>query len=378
MDSGDDVLLADGSGIEELAHEFVIAFGDQFDESFMRGLGLLGHVGGNVFDAGAAVAADLVVVGLHLDEIDDALEVLFGSDGELDGNDVAAKGGGERVHDALEVGALAVHAGADDDAGKVEFVGEVPDLLGDDLDAGDRVHDDESGIDGGDGQFGFMNEHVEAGSIDEVDLGFAPLDGGERGGDGHLPGDFFLVVIGGGGAVIDPAKPGSAAGGEQQGRDKRGFAGVGVANDSHVADILTFVGLHKITPESFDLKACVELHGVPRKRRRQLRERVAEPFAYGARLKRRRASYCHINQAAPTKRHRTGTSSHSATRGRPRGTRTDPKAGAEGQNYMHLAAHTEEQLKQSIVAQGPSTLNFHRTVTFLFIRCDTRAWGKLP
>ena len=244
MDAGDDVLLGDGSGVEELAHQLVIAFGDEFDEGFVRGFGLLGHVGGDLFDAGASVAADLIVVGLHLDEIDDALEVLFGSDGELDGDDVAAEGGGERLHDALEVGALAVHAGADDDAGQVEFFGKVPDLLGDDLDAGDRIDDDERGIDGGQGQLGFMDEHVEAGSIDEVDLGFAPLDGGERGGDGHLPGDFFLVVVGDGGAVIDPAEPGRAAGGEEQGRDKRGFAGVGVADDSHVADILTFVGLH--------------------------------------------------------------------------------------------------------------------------------------
>ena len=208
MDAGDDVLLGNGSGIEKLAHQFVIAFGDEFDESFMRGFGLLGHVGGNVFDAGAAVAAHLIVVGLHLDQIDDALEVLFGSDGELDGNDVTAKGGGERFHDALKIGALAVHAGADDDAGKTEFVGEVPDLLGDDLHAGDRIDDDERGIHGGDGQLGFMDEHVEAGSIDEVDLGFSPLDGGEGGGDGHLPGDFFFVVIGGGRCRHRPGQAG--------------------------------------------------------------------------------------------------------------------------------------------------------------------------
>jgi hypothetical protein len=31
---------------------------------------------------------------------------------------------------------------------------------------------------------------------------------------------------------------------------------------------------------------------------------------------------------------------------------------------MRRAAHTEELLEQSIVAQGPSTLNFHQTVTF--------------
>ncbi len=240
----DDVLLADGSGVEELTHERVIAFGDEFDEGFMGGLGLLGHVGGDVFDAGASVASDFVVVGLHLDQIDDALEGFFRADGELDGDDVASEGAGERLHDALEVGALAVHAGADDDARQGERIGEVPDLLGNHLDAGDGIDDDKGGIDGGHGQFGLMHEHVEAGRVDDVELVLAPLDGGERGGDGHLAGDLFFVVIGDGGAVIDASQARRGACGVKQGRNKRGFARVRVAYDGHVADVVTFVGLH--------------------------------------------------------------------------------------------------------------------------------------
>jgi hypothetical protein len=54
-----------------------------------------------------------------------------------------------------------------------------------------------------------------------------------------------------------------------------------------------------------------------------------------------------------------------------------PKSGTEGKNCMHHAAQTEETLKLSIVTQGGSWLNFHRIVTILFHRCDTRGGEKL-
>ncbi len=57
---------------------------------------------------------------------------------------------------------------------------------------------------------GVVHEHVEAGGIEEIDLGFLPLDGGDGGGDGQLAVDLFLVVIGDGVAFVDP---GQAAGG---------------------------------------------------------------------------------------------------------------------------------------------------------------------
>ena len=224
VQAGDDVLFGDGALVEELLHQRVIAFGNQFHQPLVRGLGLLGHVGGDGADRRLAVAAHLVGVGLHLHQVDDAGEALFGADGQLHRNDGASKGGGERFHHAVEVGALAVHAGADDDARQRELVVVMPNALGHDLDAADRVDHDQGGFDRGHGHLGFMDEHVEAGSVDEVDLGLAPLDEGGGGGDGHRARDFFFVVIGDGGAFIDPAEALGGAGGEKHGRGERGFA----------------------------------------------------------------------------------------------------------------------------------------------------------
>ena len=116
VQAADDVLFGDGALVEELFHQRVVAFGDQLDQPLVRGLGLLGQVVGNRSDLRLAVAAHLVGVGLHLHQVDDAGEALLRADRQLHRNHGAAEGVGQRLHHAIEVGAVAVHAGADDGA----------------------------------------------------------------------------------------------------------------------------------------------------------------------------------------------------------------------------------------------------------------------
>ena len=60
-----------------LFHQLVFAFGDELDEGFVAGLGVGGERGGNFGgDFAAAIAAGRVGVGLHGDEIDDAVKAL--------------------------------------------------------------------------------------------------------------------------------------------------------------------------------------------------------------------------------------------------------------------------------------------------------------
>ncbi len=226
VQAGDDVLLGDGALVEELFHQRVIALGYQLDQSLVRGLGLLGHVVRDRADLGLAVAAHLVGVGLHLHQVDDPSEALFGADGQLHRNHGSPESRGERFHHPIEVGALAIHAGTNNGAGQSELVAVVPDALSDDLDSGNRVDHHERGFDSGQRHLGFMDEHTEAGGVDEVDLGFAPLHHRGGGGNRHGPRDFFLVVIGGGVAFVDPAQTLGGAGGEQQGRGEGSFTRV--------------------------------------------------------------------------------------------------------------------------------------------------------
>src|SRR5208282_3448236 len=98
-------------------------------------------------------------------------------------------------------------------------------------------------------------------------------------------------------------------------------------------------------------------------------------FTYGARLKRRRASYCVTKRLLPAFVSNGAAQMRSAkpcvpeTRARRatrlQGSKKRPKPDVPCGTYRHL-------LKQSIVAQGQCWLNFYLTVTILFIKCDTR------
>ena len=144
MQAADNVLLVDGALFEELLHQSVVAFGNRLDQLLVRCLGFSLHVVGNRPDFGLAVAAHLVGVGLHLDQVDHAGEIFLRADRQLHGNHHASEAVGQRLHYAREVGAFAVHAGADDGARQRKSIGIVPDALGHDFDAADCVDHDQT------------------------------------------------------------------------------------------------------------------------------------------------------------------------------------------------------------------------------------------
>ena len=77
VQGGDEVLFGDGALLEVLLHEFIFAFGDEFDESFVAGLGVCGYAGGDFAgDFAAAIAAGGVIESLHGDQVDYAVETL--------------------------------------------------------------------------------------------------------------------------------------------------------------------------------------------------------------------------------------------------------------------------------------------------------------
>ena len=206
MERGDEVVFGDGAFFEVFFHQLVFAFGDELDESFVAGLGIGGERGGNFSgDFAAAIAAGRVGVGLHGDEIDDAVKTLCVRDGQLDGNTAAAPAilqiVNEGAQSATTAGFGVVHLIDENDAGNVGFFSEFPNALGDGLDAGLGVDDDDGGFDGEERGAGFVGEHVEAGRVDEIDFDALPLGEGDGILHGDAAGDFFFVVGGGGGAV---------------------------------------------------------------------------------------------------------------------------------------------------------------------------------
>ena len=80
-----------GALLEEFFHVGVVAFGDHFHQGFVGGLRLVGVLGGDVAFFALAVAIGRVGEGVHADQIDDALELALGADGEVDGDGGASE-----------------------------------------------------------------------------------------------------------------------------------------------------------------------------------------------------------------------------------------------------------------------------------------------
>ena len=66
--------------LEKFLHQRVIALGDHFHQGFMRDLGRLGQVLGNLLDLGLAVAVRRVDVRFHGDQVDDPAERFLRAD----------------------------------------------------------------------------------------------------------------------------------------------------------------------------------------------------------------------------------------------------------------------------------------------------------
>jgi len=150
------------------------------------------------------------------------------------------------VEGAAEVGALAVHLGEVQQHRDLDLGGELPDLLGVDLDAGDAVDAEQGHVGGAQALLGLGEEDPVARTVDEVDLVLLPGDeaGGET--DRYLAFGLLVVEIGQGVAVFDAVQTGRNATGVEQGTHERGLAGVIVAHYSEVSEFLRAINLHRL------------------------------------------------------------------------------------------------------------------------------------
>ena len=123
-----ELVLRDLLALEVLHHDLVVSLHDELGELGAGGLGGVGELGGDVLDDRLAV---LEVAGLHVDDIDDALEGLAGAHRDGHGAEVGAKALLERGEGDVKVGVRAVQAVDEQGAGEAELLGRVPQAGGD-------------------------------------------------------------------------------------------------------------------------------------------------------------------------------------------------------------------------------------------------------
>ena len=107
--------------------------------------------------------------GLHLDEVDDAVELGLGADRNLDDDRVAAETLDDRVDRGEEVGADPVHLVDEADAGNAVLVGLAPHGLGLRLDAGDGIEHGNGAVEHPQRPLHLDGEVDVAGRVDDVD-----------------------------------------------------------------------------------------------------------------------------------------------------------------------------------------------------------------
>ncbi len=180
--------------------------------------------------------------GLHLHQVDHALEIVFRADGNLDRQGARAQALLDHVDAAHEVGAAAIHLVYVAETGNAVVVGEPPIRLGLRLHAGDTVEYHDGAVEHAQRAVHLDREINVPGSVDEVDFLVAP-EGGHR---GALNGDaallFLLQVIGGRRGlqilgIVNVDDGVLAPGVVEDPLGRRRLAGIDVSDDADVADI---------------------------------------------------------------------------------------------------------------------------------------------
>ena len=198
-----------------------------------------------------------VLVCLFVDDGDDALEVVLASEGQFDRGDRFPECVSKLLQDPTERRVLAVEFVDEDHARELELVGVVPCRLCLNLDALD-ARDDEYG----EVRHPHRSAHVAdevgvPGSVEDVDLGTAPLDRRKGGGDRDAFPDLLLVEVTDGVALRDLPHACGGSGEEDEGLRQRRLARTAVPYQDDVPDVLGRVALQPGPPSIALLKTCI-------------------------------------------------------------------------------------------------------------------------
>ena len=110
-ESSEDLILGDGGGIlQHLLHDTVVDIGQSLEHRLTPLLSLLEELGGDLLHLVVCSHGLIVPVdGTHADQVDDALEVLLRTDGQLDWHCIGTEHITHRLDSLQEVGAATVH-----------------------------------------------------------------------------------------------------------------------------------------------------------------------------------------------------------------------------------------------------------------------------
>ena len=232
-----------GLVLEVRPEHLVVEVRDRVDQLVVVLLGLLDELGRDLDDVELLAEVVLVDDGLHVDEVDDACEVLLGADRDLQRHRVGAEPVAHRLHGGEEVRAGAVHLVDEGDARHLVLVRLPPHRLGLRLHARDGVEDGDGAVEDAQAALDLDRKVHVAGRIDDVDP-IVPPERGRRSGRDRDP---ALLLLGHPvhrrGALVHLAQLVGDAGVVEDPLGRRRLARVDVGHDPDVADAVERDGL---------------------------------------------------------------------------------------------------------------------------------------
>ena len=243
-----DVFLGQVAVLEELVHEVVVGFGSGFHELLVVLLSLVLEVVRDL--SGVVLGAELLGavphVSLHLNQVDNASEVVLGTDRQLHHDRSSAQLLLDGVDGVVEVRAQLVHLVDEADTRNAVLVSLTPHGLGLRLHAFLAIEHGDSTIEHTQGALHLGREVHVARGIDDVDLELLLLVMGltvpEAGGSSGLNGDAALLLLSHEvhrrGAIVGLADLVVLTGVEQNTLGSGGLAGINVGHDADIADVV--------------------------------------------------------------------------------------------------------------------------------------------
>ncbi len=219
-------------------HGVVVEFDGRLDHGEPVLQGAIHKVGRDLFVV--VVGAERLVLpndSLHANEVDDALEIGFGADRQLNADGTATDAGLDVVDAFVEVGADLIHLVDEDDAGHVVLVGLAPDRLGLRLDALVAVEHADGAVEHAERTLHLDGEIHVAGRVDDVQTLAVPRGRGGGRRDRDAPLLLLLHPVHGRGAVVDFADLMGLAGIVEDTLGRRRLPGIDVRHDAEIAII---------------------------------------------------------------------------------------------------------------------------------------------
>src|SRR6056297_3664755 len=239
----DDLFVREITFFKELVEQLFVGFGRGIHHLLPVLRRLFGELVRNVLllVAGAHVLL-FPVDRLHAEEVDDALEILFGADGQLDGHGIGAQTALHLLHHAQIIGAGPVHLVDEHHARHLVLVRLAPDGLGLRLDTAHGAQHRDGTVQHAQRALHLDGEVDVAGRIDDVDPVFRillvhalPETGGGGGRNGDAPLLLLLHPVHDRSTVVHLTHLVGDAGIEQNALGRSRLTGIDVSHDADIA-----------------------------------------------------------------------------------------------------------------------------------------------